>query len=138
MSATPRQVAVVPFRRSGGEIEICLIRRQDSRKWGIPKGFIDRGHSAEEAALTEAFEEAGLKGEILADAIGTYEYKKWKLSLVVAVYVMKVRDVETKWPEKSFRQRRWASVEKAEQLLEKHPVHFLLSDAIKHLTKRRA
>ena len=138
MSATPRQVAVVPFRRNDGEIEICLIRRQDSRKWGIPKGFIDRGYSAEEAALTEAFEEAGLKGEILADAIGTYEYKKWQVRLVVAVYIMKVHDVETKWPEKSFRERKWASVEKAAELLEKHPVHPLLSEAIKRLPKRRA
>ena len=138
MSASPRQVAVVPFRRSGREIEICLIRRRDSRRWGIPKGFIDRGYSAEEAALTEAFEEAGLKGDIVAGAIGTYEYQKWDSDLIVAVYVMKVRDVETKWPEKSFRERRWATLAKAEQLLEKHPVQRLLSDAIRHLTKRRA
>lgn len=138
MSASPRQVAVVPFRRSGGEIEICLIRRRDSRKWGIPKGFIDRGYSAEQAALTEAFEEAGLKGDILDGAIGTYAYQKWDSDLIVAVYVMKVRDVETKWPEKSFRERRWATLAKAEELLEKHPVQPLLSDAIKHLTKRRA
>ena len=137
MGATPRQVAVVPFRRSGREIEICLIRRKDSRKWGIPKGFIDRGDSAEQAALIEAHEEAGLKGEIVNGAIGTYAYQKWDADLVVAVYVMKVREVDREWQEMSFRERKWTSSAKAEELLAKHPVRPLLSDAIKQATKAR-
>jgi 8-oxo-dGTP pyrophosphatase MutT (NUDIX family) len=137
MAATPRQVAVVPFRRNGGEIEICLIRRMDSRKWGIPKGFIDRGDSAEQAALIEAHEEAGLRGEIVNGAIGTYAYQKWDADLVVAVYVMKVREVDRRWPEMSFRERKWTSFAKAEALLAKHPVRPLLSDAIKQATKAR-
>jgi ADP-ribose pyrophosphatase YjhB (NUDIX family) len=47
----PRQVAVIAVRRNGVP-ELCLIRRKDSDKWGIPKGFIDPGDSPEEAALT--------------------------------------------------------------------------------------
>jgi 8-oxo-dGTP pyrophosphatase MutT (NUDIX family) len=137
MGATPRQVAVVPVRRTGGELEICLIRRTDSRRWGIPKGFVDRGDTPEQAALNEAHEEAGLKGEIVAGVVGTYEYEKWDTDLTVAVYVMRVRDVDKKWREMSFRERRWTSVAKADRLLAKHPVRRLLSDAIKHLRSVR-
>jgi 8-oxo-dGTP pyrophosphatase MutT (NUDIX family) len=137
MSGTPRQVAVVPVRRNGRELEICLIRRRDSRKWGIPKGFIDFGDTPERAALNEAHEEAGLDGEIVGGAIGAYRYRKWESDLTVAVYVMCVHGVETKWHEMSFRERKWASLEKADRLLAKHPVGPMLSDAIKHLTKAR-
>lgn len=138
MGATPRQVAVVPVRRSNRTVQICLIRRHDSRRWGVPKGFIDRGDSPEQAALNEAREEAGLKGEIVGGAIGTYEYQKWEADLTVAVYVMNVRKADAKWLEMSFRKRKWASLAKAEELLAKHPVRALLPDAIKHLTKARA
>jgi 8-oxo-dGTP pyrophosphatase MutT (NUDIX family) len=137
MGATPRQVAVVPVRRAGNELEICLIRRTDSRKWGIPKGFIDRGDTPEQAALNEAHEEAGLKGDIVTGIVGTYEYEKWDTDLTVAVYVMRVRDVDEKWREMSFRERRWASLAKADRLLAKHPVRPFLSDAIKHLKNVR-
>jgi 8-oxo-dGTP pyrophosphatase MutT (NUDIX family) len=135
MGVTPRQVAVVPVRRINRAVEICLILRHDSRKWGIPKGFIDRGDTPEQAALNEAREEAGLKGEIVGSAIGTYEYQKWEADLTVAVYVMNVREVDAKWLEMSFRKRRWTSLAKAEELLAKHPVRAFLPDAIEHLTK---
>lgn len=135
MGVTPRQVAVVAVRRNGRNVEICLIRRTDSRRWGIPKGFIDRGDTPEQAALTEAHEEAGLKGKIVSGAIGTYAYQKWDAELLVAVYVMNVRETETKWHEMSFRERKWVSPAKAEELLAKHPVRPLLSDAIRHLRK---
>lgn len=137
MGATPRQVAVVPVRRSSRAVEICLIRRHDSRKWGIPKGFIDRGDTPEQAALNEAREEAGLNGEIIGGALGTYEYQKWEACLTVAVYVMRVRKVDTKWLEMSFRKRKWTSLAEAEELLAHHPARAFLPGAIKHLTKAR-
>ena len=74
--ANARQVAVIPVRRAGGALEVCLIRRKDAEKWGIPKGFVERGDSPEEAALNEAAEEAGLKGEVQGAAIGEYQVRK--------------------------------------------------------------
>jgi ADP-ribose pyrophosphatase YjhB (NUDIX family) len=103
-------------------VEVCLIRRKDSKKWAIPKGFIDRGDTPEEAALNEAFEEAGLDGKIIGGAIGTYDYKKEKTRLSVAVYLMKVLEEHEKWPEMTFRQRGWRSLNDAAGLLESHPI----------------
>ena len=67
---------MIPFRGTGKKLEICLIRRKGSKKWGIPKGFVERGDTSKDAALKEAFEEAGLKGRLVGDAVGNYEYQK--------------------------------------------------------------
>src|SRR5688572_1938874 len=48
------QAGVIPFRRKRHEIEICLIRNKGRKKWKIPKGFVDHGETAEQAALKEA------------------------------------------------------------------------------------
>jgi 8-oxo-dGTP pyrophosphatase MutT (NUDIX family) len=119
---TPHQVAVIAVRRRLGGLELCVIRRKNSGRFGIPKGFIDRGDTPEQAALNEAFEEAGLKGQILGDAIGTYQYKKWRAPLTVAVYLMDVLEEEERWQEMRFRDRSWHSIDDAARLLADHPI----------------
>ena len=129
-----QQAAVIPFRGAGKTLEICLIRKKGSkRKWGVPKGFIDRGDTAKEAALKEAAEEAGLKGRVVGDSVGSYEYQKWGTTLSVTVYLMEVKDEEDDWDEADFRDRRWTSPEKAEELLDRHPVQPLIERAIGRL-----
>jgi 8-oxo-dGTP pyrophosphatase MutT (NUDIX family) len=124
---SPRQAAVVPVRRTGGStVEICLIRRKRSSKWGIPKGFVDPGDTRKQAALTEAREEAGLSGHLVGESIGSYEYKKWGLRLTVAVFLMEVLEEHSAWEEMRIRERRWFSVEDAYALLEDHAVWPLL------------
>jgi 8-oxo-dGTP pyrophosphatase MutT (NUDIX family) len=120
--ATARQVAVVAIRRGHDGVDVCLIRRKGSKKWAIPKGFIDRGDTPEQAALNEALEEAGIKGELLDGAVGTYEYEKWSAPLTVAVYVMVVVEEQADWMEMTFRERSWRSVDEAAVLLAHHPV----------------
>jgi 8-oxo-dGTP pyrophosphatase MutT (NUDIX family) len=117
-----RQVAVIPVRRGDNGLEVCLTRRKDSRKWGIPKGFIDRGDTPEEAALNEAVEEAGLTGTLIGDPIGTYDYEKWKGPLTVSVFVMEVQDEHDEWDEMAVRERSWHSPKEAEELLANHPI----------------
>jgi 8-oxo-dGTP pyrophosphatase MutT (NUDIX family) len=118
----PDQAAVVPVRRRNGEIEVCLIRRRGSRQWGIPKGHIENGDTPDEAALTEAREEAGLVGRIDGPAVGTYSYWKWEGRLTVCVYVGRVREVLAVWDEMDVRERRWTTLDEAGRLLERHPV----------------
>ena len=122
----PQQAGVIAVRRTGGNVEMCLIRRKDSRGWGIPKGTVDRGDTLEETALNEAWEEAGLRGRLIGDAIGTYEYEKWDLRLVVAVYVMEVVEQHADWEEAHFRERTWRSLGEAAAMLADHPVFSLL------------
>jgi 8-oxo-dGTP pyrophosphatase MutT (NUDIX family) len=119
---TARQVAVIAVRR-GKRVEVCLIRRKGSQSWGIPKGFIDPGDSREQAALNEALEEAGLRGQILGNVVGTYEYEKRGAPYTVALYVMEVLKEQKDWQEMGFRERRWFLLDEAADLLASHPVH---------------
>jgi 8-oxo-dGTP pyrophosphatase MutT (NUDIX family) len=123
------QAAVIPFRGSGKKLEICLIRRKGSKKWGIPKGFVERGDTTKDAALKEALEEAGLKGRLVGDAVGTYDYRKWGTKLDVTVYLMEVQEEEDEWDEADIRDRQWASFEDAAEKLEQHPVQPLIDSA---------
>ena len=117
---------MIALRRAGGDVEICLIRRKESRRWGIPKGMVERGDTLEETALNEAWEEAGLKGRLIGESIGTYEYEKWDLHLVVAVYVMDVLEELADWEEAHFRERTWISLGEAAAMLADHPALPLL------------
>jgi 8-oxo-dGTP pyrophosphatase MutT (NUDIX family) len=131
------QAGVIPFRRKRNAVEICLIRNKGSQKWKIPKGFVDPGETVRQAALKEAWEEAGLRGRIVGDALGSYEYEKWNMGLTVAVFLMEVRTEEDEWEESRFRERRWALLDQAFAWLRKHPVKPLLADAAARLGRKR-
>src|SRR5678816_1936962 len=118
----PEQAAAIPVRRNRQALEVCLIRQKGSKRWGIPKGIVDPGDTHEQTALNEAWEEAGLKGRLLGDAIGTYEYDKWYTTFMVAVYVMEVLEQHDEWQESVIRERRWTSFGEAASLLMDHPV----------------
>jgi 8-oxo-dGTP pyrophosphatase MutT (NUDIX family) len=119
----PRQAAAIPIRRGDdSSVQVCLIRRIGSKRWGIPKGYIERGDDWRAAALTEALEEAGLGGRVVGESIGTYEYNKGPLTLAVAVCVIEVVDERAAWHEMRWRERRWYSIEAAGALLREHPV----------------
>jgi len=133
-----QQAAAIAVKRRARSLQVCLIRRKGSKSWGIPKGVVDRGDTREETALNEAWEEAGLKGRLIGDAIGTYEYQKWHKTLRVAVYIMEVLDQADTWEEADIRERRWTSFEKAASRLTRHPVRPLLERAKSRLVEGNA
>lgn len=57
-------------RSAGGVVargeEVLLIELQDGQRWQLPKGHIEPGESAEEAAVREVREETGVHGRPLA------------------------------------------------------------------------
>jgi 8-oxo-dGTP pyrophosphatase MutT (NUDIX family) len=131
------QAGVIPFRRTRDTIEICLIRNNGRKKWKIPKGFIDPGETVQEAALKEAWEEAGLRGRLVGEAIGSYKYTKWNLELTVAVFLMEVKSQDDEWEESRFRERDWTRLDEAFRRLRKHPVSALLGDVTARLEERK-
>jgi 8-oxo-dGTP pyrophosphatase MutT (NUDIX family) len=132
----PQQAAAIPFRRTGDNVQLCLIRRKDTQKrWGIPKGVIDSGDTPAETAVNEAWEEAGLVGRPVGDTNGSYKYDKWGKALTVAVFLLEVLDEEDTWDEDDVRERRWTAIDEALDLLSQHPVRPLLDHAMGLLTR---
>lgn len=121
--AVPRQqYAALPWRRIE-TVEIMLITSRQTRRWIIPKGW----HIAEllphEVAAREAFEEAGIEGEISTAAFGSYHYEKRLKSgetilCNVGVFPFRVTVQRDDWPERRERTTRWFSSEEAARIAE--------------------
>ena len=62
--------------RTGGDPRVALIGRVDRRGrllWSLPKGHLEDGETAEDAAIREVEEETGIRGRVLA-SLGTIDY----------------------------------------------------------------
>lgn len=90
-----------------------MVTSSNGRRWVLPKGIIDRGQTAGEAALNETWEEAGLVGVLDAEPVGNYIYQKYGGECHVLVYRMTVTEERDVWPERGMRQREWLGVEEA-------------------------
>ena len=81
------------------------------------------GRSNQQVALIEAFEEAGVRGQIIGHGRAlTYSYIKQRaaepeIELRVGVFLMRVDEVLDDWPERGQRQRRWFDPADAAELI---------------------
>jgi phosphohistidine phosphatase len=102
------QSSVIPFRDSEGAIEILVIASSQNKHCVVPKGIHDPGSTARDSAAKEAWEEAGVEGEVLDEPLGTYVYDKWGATCTVTVYPMRVDRMlpEAEWEERH-RGREW-------------------------------
>lgn len=120
------QAAAIPFRIRKGKLEVLLITSRSSGKWIVPKGMIDPGFTAAEAAQQEAYEEAGVKGPI-EEALGSFVYTKWARTCEVQVFSLRVDEVLDHWEEEDSRTRRWVPADKAAELVNQPDLAKLLS-----------
>ena len=125
-----RQFAAMPFRYTDG-VEIMLITSRETRRWVIPKGWPMKGRSPSGTAAREALQEAGLRGRIEKDPIGSYLYIKRGLGgqrwpCTVHVYPLAVRLERETWREKEERTRQWFSYIEAAAAVEEPDLRSLI------------
>ena len=106
-----RQCAALSLIASDGAPRVVLVTSRDTRRWVLPKGWIEPGEAPHQSAKREAFEEAGLVGEADPDPIGSYSYEKRKASGLllrcdVLVFRFRVDRLLSDWPERHQRERR--------------------------------
>jgi 8-oxo-dGTP pyrophosphatase MutT (NUDIX family) len=116
------QAAALPFRRAEN-LEILLVSSLDTGRWIVPKGWPMKGRSNFEAARREAFEEAGVKGDIASSPAGSFHYNKrrrngavWRC--MVEVFPLEVKSQSRTWPEKRARKTRWCRWSEAAELVD--------------------
>jgi phosphohistidine phosphatase len=121
------QSAVIPYRRRllSRRLEVCLITNRRGTRWIVPKGVVEPGLSPAESAAKEAWEEAGLRGEVQVAELGRYRYRKWGDECEVSVYPMRVTETLRTWPE-SHRRRRWVPLAQAVAEIGQEPLRALL------------
>lgn len=131
------QSSVIPYRIHEGELQILVVRSSQNKHWVVPKGISDPGLTLQESAAKEAWEEAGVEGEVETLPLGSYRYEKWGATCTVHVYPMKVERVlpEAKW-EESHRGRKWLSPGQAMQRLKQQALIPLIEVLVKQLEER--
>lgn len=113
------QVGALCWRLSSkGRLRILLITSRDTGRWVIPKGWTMKKRTDAEAAAREAWEEAGVEGQVGSRPIGLYTYRKilsggaW-IPCAVRVFALRVQAMRRDYPETGQRTSKWFSPEKA-------------------------
>jgi 8-oxo-dGTP pyrophosphatase MutT (NUDIX family) len=114
-----KQSGVIPYRKRQGKLEVMLITSRNKGRWIIPKGVIEPDLNPRDSAAKEAFEEAGVQGDVHRKLLGIYRHRKWGDVCTVQIYAMKVRKIHRKWDETD-REREWLSLKDALQRLSKN------------------
>jgi len=122
--ALPLQVAAVCYRRRGPEVEFLLVNTNGGSKWTFPKGAPEPSMSHSQAAEREAWEEAGVHGEIEPRHFHLYLHSKgvfWKppgvREFVVKAFLLEVD--RTEQSHEPIRNPTWFSSEDARKTLAK-------------------
>ena len=113
----------VAFREINGRVEITIILTNPERRWQLPKGMIDSGETADQAAVREVREEAGIDTDLIA-AIDKTEYwfsadrngTRTRFHKFVHWYLMRYRSGNVEDHDHEVIEARW---EAAEDALEK-------------------
>lgn len=129
-----RQVAALCWRRERGRTEVLLITSRDTGRWIVPKGWPIKGLSDAQAALREAWEEAGVRVEAdKARHIGQFFYDKLLddgSAIPIAAQLYKVRlregDLADRFPEVGQRKRAWVPAKKASKLVQEPDLQKIL------------
>ncbi|KAJ4971743.1 hypothetical protein NE237_004842 [Protea cynaroides] len=120
----------IPFRcrdsddssdaKSEKVVEVLMIDSTSGPGLLFPKGGWENDETVEQAAVREAFEEAGVRGELM-DLLGHYHFKSKTLQdefspeglCKAAMFALLVKEELELWPEQSVRKRKWLFIPEA-------------------------
>jgi 8-oxo-dGTP pyrophosphatase MutT (NUDIX family) len=118
------QFAALPWRISeGGTRQVMLLTSRETRRWVIPKGWPMKKRKPAEVASQEAYEEAGLIGQIVGKRpFGSFHYAKLVATEAVLcqvrVFLLRVEQQLDDWPEKRERETKWFEAKEAASLVD--------------------
>lgn len=99
------QAAALPIVETEDGLQVVIISTRKGN-WTLPKGVIEPGDSPHETAAIEAWEEAGIEGEMELTEFTRFQQQKWGGTCTIRVYKMKVTKLLDEWPEQDVRLRK--------------------------------
>lgn len=126
------QIAALPMRRDAKDVvKVLMVTSRDTGRWVMPKGWQMDGKKPWAAAEIEALEEAGARGHIGSEMIGTYRYPKIMndgriIPCKVEVYPMFVEKLQANWKERKERKRKWFTPKAAAKRVDEQELADLL------------
>ena len=117
-----QQYGALPWRKDRRRgIQVLLVTSRTHGRWSVPKGRPMADRASYLAAALEAFEGAGVIGDIRTTPLAGYDTVKIDETGAgqdchVTLFALRVIGTLTHWPEKDQRQRRWLSLSQAADL----------------------
>jgi len=106
----------VMWRKNNAGLEVLLVHRPKYDDWTLPKGKLDDGESAEDAALREVEEETGFRVSLGAELPATDYHDRYGRPKNVRYWVMDVLGGDFH-PNREVDEVRWLPLESAKQAL---------------------
>jgi len=130
--AVIKQSGAIVVRVDGKEPRVLLVTaKRNPKNWIFPKGHIEKGESAGDAALREMEEEAGVVGKLIGPA-GVLEYSF--LGVKARVEYFLVQFAREAGPPEDGRQRSWCRLDDALERLNYKNARKLLREAWQQLS----
>jgi len=117
MKGSVSHSGVLPYRLGADGMELLIITTLQRRRWTIPRGHLHKKRTPSETARLEAFEEAGLVGELHDAPVGVFCDWRGQTTDRVLLYPLRVVGQASEWPEKQRRQRQWIRARAAERFV---------------------
>jgi 8-oxo-dGTP diphosphatase len=132
MSSPVRQAGAIAVRLDRKTPRFLLVTaRRNSTRWIFPKGKIEPGERAEEAAVRELAEEAGFSGRVLG-RVGTLRFEWDGEDIRVQYFLVEaLKGVQGREP----RQRKWLRLEEARKRLHYADTRRLLDKAAARVSR---
>lgn len=128
-----KQAGAITIRERDGQLEALIVRANSNPShWIFPKGHVEEGETAAEAAGRELEEEAGVRGWIV-HPVGVSTFQVGNAHVEVTYYLARfVKSV----PRLESREVKWLPIDDAREALSFADGRRLLDDAVREMKRR--
>lgn len=122
-----RSIGSIPVIYLNGKPNYVLITTTGSGRWIFPKGSPEAEMADPDVAKMEAFEEAGVEGDLFDKPLMLYYWKGYQCS-EITYYPLRVEKLHMSWDESSVRERKVCEVDEAIELLDEPSFRHTLAE----------
>jgi len=129
-----KEIGVFIYQKEADDIKMMLVTNRQQTRWILPKGQIEKDLTDKMVAHDEAYEEAGVIGEIDGNIQKkTIKYTSSTGLVALHVYTMRLVHIFDQWPENHFRKRKMVTIRAALKMVEKKALCELISQLEKDI-----